>query len=140
MRFPRERASGQPYARVRACGGFVFVAAHAGYLNGQLVYPGIVGEDVAIGEAARSAAVAALNSLDSVRELYGLDRVGDVVQMTGHIVCARGFDGLRDVMREASSVVNRVFATEAAHARTVLGAYALPQGASTVIEMILSQA
>ncbi|MDF2724309.1 MAG: endoribonuclease L-PSP-like protein, partial [Paenibacillus sp.] len=105
MSFSRERASGQPYSRVRASGGFVFVAAHAGYLNGQLVCPGIVGEDVGLGEAARSAAIAALNSLDSVHELYGLDRVGDVVQMTGYIVCARGFDGLRDVMSEASGVV-----------------------------------
>jgi enamine deaminase RidA (YjgF/YER057c/UK114 family) len=123
---------------VRNVGGIVYVSAHAGYLNGQLVYPGVAGEDVTLEQAGQSAAIAALNGLESVQELIGLDRVAEVVQMTGHIACVRNYEGLRDVMHEASAVVNEVFAVTGRHARTTLGAYALPQGASVVIEMILT--
>ena len=99
---------------------------------------GKVGADVSEDEAYASARATALNILASVEnELGSLDRITQVVKVTGMVNSAPGFDRQFAVIDGASDLFYELFGPESCqHARSAVGMFELPRQFCMEIEAI----
>jgi len=119
-------------------GGLLFVSGHPPPKEPGVTVTGKVGAEVSEEEAYRSAQATALNILASVaRHLGGLDRIRQVVKVTGMVNSAPGFDRQFAVIDGASDLFYELFGDPAGqHARSAVGMYELPRGFCMEIEAI----
>lgn len=140
MEYSRKRPAGLPFASLSEHDDLVYVSGNVSFVNGELKLPGRIGDSLTVEEGAQSAMLSALNCLEAVNEQIGLDRIERVVRVTGYVACAADFTRQAEVIHGASLVLNEIFADQPSlPARTALGVYALPLGASTEVEMILQR-
>jgi len=87
-------------------------------------------------DAARDAALRQLASIE--HELGSLDRVADVLRLTGYVACTAGFTHCPAVLDAASEVFITAFGEKGRHARSAIGVAALPLDATVEIETIIA--
>jgi enamine deaminase RidA (YjgF/YER057c/UK114 family) len=123
----------------------IAIHGHTAYASGQvpfdgdiLVSKGKVPSQVNIDQAVEAAALCAANVLRAVRRRVGsLEKVEQVVRITGYVNSDPDFTDAHLVINGASQLVLKVFGERGRHAGTALGMVQLPLGASTEVEMIL---
>lgn len=140
----RLRAAGLALPPLRPKAGRYAGWARAGdllFLSGQGAdgYVGRVGADLDVEAGRRAARDCMLNLLAQTRDALGsLDRVARVVKVLGFVACTEDFREAPRVIDAASDVLHIAFGDEAgAHARSAIGAHALPLGFAVEIEMIV---
>jgi enamine deaminase RidA (YjgF/YER057c/UK114 family) len=103
-----------------------------------VVVRGKVGGDVSEEDAVAAARATSMNILASVRRQLGsLDRVKQVVKVTGMVNSAAGFERQWAVIDGASNFYVDVFGPEAGqHARSAIGMFELPRHYCMEIEAI----
>jgi enamine deaminase RidA (YjgF/YER057c/UK114 family) len=102
---------------------------------------GKVGVDFDVETGYRAAREAALRSLALVREELGsLDAVRRVVKILGFVNCEAGFDRNPQVLNGASDLLVEIFGDAGRHARSAIGAIALPHNFAVELEMIVQVA
>lgn len=107
-------------------------------LDGKAVYTGKVGQDLGVEEAYQAARLCGLNMLATVKDYIGeLDRVDYVVKALGLVNSAGDFSNQPAVMNGFSDLMVEVFGKRGQHARSAMGAYALPQNVPVVVEAII---
>jgi enamine deaminase RidA (YjgF/YER057c/UK114 family) len=100
-----------------------------------LEYGGRFGEDLDAASARLSARGAMLCTLANLRGALGsLDRVERFLRITGYVQTAPAVMGLPGVLDGASELAEQLFGTDALPARSAIGVYALPGGASVELE------
>jgi enamine deaminase RidA (YjgF/YER057c/UK114 family) len=122
----------------------VCVAGEVAYTSGvvalraprwELQYPGRFGHDLDADQARLSARGAMLCTLANLRGALGsLDRIERFLRITGFVQTVAAVAGLPGVLDGASELAEQLFGTRALPARTALGVYALPGGASVELE------
>ncbi len=119
-------------------GHLLFCSGHPPPADFGAIVHGKVGGSVAEEDAVRSAAATALNLLASVKQQIGsLDRIKQVVKVTGMVNSAPGFDRQFAVIDGASNLYLELFGPEAGcHARSAVGMFELPRGYCMEIEAI----
>ena len=117
----------------------VFTSGNTPRANGQTVYTGKCGADVSMEDAQKAAALCAINCLGAIKRLIGdLDRIQEIVKVTGFVNCELGFTAQPQVMNGASEVLKAIFGDEAgSHARSAVGMAGLPGNAACEVEMIV---
>jgi enamine deaminase RidA (YjgF/YER057c/UK114 family) len=97
---------------------------------------GRLGENLAVEDGAQAARLVGLGLLATLRDACGgdLDRVGRCVRLYGLIRCTPEFTAHATVMNGASDLMVEVFGDAGLHARTTIGARALPSGIAVEIE------
>jgi enamine deaminase RidA (YjgF/YER057c/UK114 family) len=83
--------------------------------------------------AARACALTLLAVLK--RELSSLDRVAEVVAVTGYVNAAPGFGDSPAIINGASDLLAQVFGDSGRHVRAALGVSALPRNALVEVQM-----
>ena len=79
-----------------------------------------------------------MRSLGLVKEELGsLDRVRRIVKLLGFVNCEPGFDKNPLVLNGASDLLVEVFGERGRHARSAIGANALPHNFAVEVEMIV---
>lgn len=127
----------KPYVPVKIDGNIAYVSGNVAFSNGELQYKGRIGESLSIEEGKRSAALAAINTLELLDKEVGLEQVESILKVTGFLCCAEGVEQLPTILNEGSQVFVDVFGEEnGKHARAAIGVYVLPLGASCEIEFI----
>lgn len=125
------------YVPAVVSGDLVFTSGQLPWLDGTLPTTGVLGADVEVDEAARLAAIAALNGLAAIDALLGgLDRVVRIVKVTGFVASAPGFTQQPAVINGASDLLVDVFGEHGRHARSAVGVAALPLGSPVEVELI----
>lgn len=125
------------YVPAVVSGDLVFTSGQLPWLDGTLAATGVLGADVDVDEAARLAAIAALNGLAAIDALLGgLDRVVRIVKVTGFVASAPGFTQQPTVINGASDLLVDVFGEHGRHARSAVGVAALPLGSPVEVELI----
>jgi enamine deaminase RidA (YjgF/YER057c/UK114 family) len=133
------RRSASPYLRVIELDGIAYLNGQLPYLDGAVPYAGTVGGGVSAEEAQECARLCALNVLGVIQqELGGLERVRQVLRITGYVACVPGFDGLPAVMDAASSIFVEHLGARGQHARTAIGVAALPRNSPVEIEVTVA--
>ena len=110
------------------------------FLSGQGAdgWVGRVGEDLTTMQGRDAARDCMLNLLAQTRDALGsLDRIARVVKVLGFVACTAGFRDAPRVIDGASDLLAAVLGERGAHARSAIGAAALPLGFAVEIEMVV---
>ncbi len=119
-------------------GGLVFTSGQLPTAGGEVLFRGRVGAELSPEDGYQAARLCALNCLGVIRSLAGnLEQVEQVVQITGYVRSAPGFEGQPGVVNGASELVLAVFGEAGRHARAALGVSELPLGAVVELTMIV---
>jgi enamine deaminase RidA (YjgF/YER057c/UK114 family) len=104
--------------------------------EGELVHPGVLGDNVTTADGATAARWCALNAVSTLRAALGsLDRVERVLSVIGFVASAPGFVEQPAVVDGASWLLVEVFGNAGRHSRSAIGVAALPRGSSVEIEV-----
>ncbi|MGE5550215.1 MAG: RidA family protein [Bacteroidota bacterium] len=127
------------YVPAKMVGDLVFCSGHGPTANGQPVFRGRVGREITLKQAVKAAELATLNCLATIKSLIeDLDRVAEVVKVTGFVNSAEDFFVHSDVLNGCSRLLVQVFGEERGkHARTTIGTSNLVNNLPVIIDMIV---
>lgn len=124
---------------VRLDGALAYASGQVPFNGNELTSKGKVPSQISIEEATKAAALCAANALRAIRCKVGsLNRIHQIVRLTGYVNADQDFTEAHIVINGASELIRHVFGDAGRHARTAIGVSQLPLGASTEIEMIAS--
>ena len=124
------------YVPALTVGSFVYTSGQVPFVDGKLLVSGHVGAEVSPEEAEKQAEICVLNALAAIKAQIGsLDRVKQVVKLTGFVNSDPEFTGQPGVINGGSNLLKEVFGEKGAHARSAVGVASLPLGASVEIEL-----
>ena len=117
----------------------LYISAHLPVdMDGKPVYVGKVGSDIDIDTAYQAARLCGLNMLATIKDYIGeLDRVDYFVKARGLVNSAGDFSSQPAVMNGFSDLMVEVFGKRGQHARSAMGAFALPGNVPVVVEAIV---
>jgi len=120
-------------------GDVLYISAHLPVdLDGKPVYVGKVGAEIDVETAYKAARLCGMNMLATIKDYIGeLDRVDYVVKALGLINSAGDFSQQPAVMNGFSDLMVEVFGRRGQHARSAMGAYALPHNVPIVVDAII---
>jgi len=125
------------YRPAKRVGNLVFTSGQTARINGVRRYVGKVGAGVSDEDAYLSARDATLNCLACAGwAAGGIDRVRDVIKVTGFVNCVDGYDRQPAVINGASDLIEKLFGEAGAHARSAIGVNALPSNVSVELEIV----
>ncbi|MBM7473372.1 enamine deaminase RidA (YjgF/YER057c/UK114 family) [Subtercola frigoramans] len=151
---PTVSAPAGAYVPAVISGNLVFTAGQLPFVGGLLSQTGKVGEPATVDEAGDGggasglvspsdakafAQLSALNALAAVKSVLGsLDRVTQVVKVTGFVASDPSFYGQPGVINGASEFLVDVFGQAGVHARSAVGVAVLPLDSPVEVEIIVS--
>ena len=119
-------------------GNLLYVSGQIPRTEGRLPYRGKVGGEVNLESARRAARLCIVNGLAVLKkELGSLDRVKQIVRMTGYVASSEGFTDQPKVIDGASELLIDLFGEAGRHSRVAVGVAELPLGAPVEIELIV---
>ena len=120
-------------------GDLLFLSAYLPVdAEGKAVYAGKVGVDMDVETAYKAARLCGLNMLATIKDYIGeLDRVDCVVKALGLVNSGGDFSSQPAVMNGFSDLMVEVFGRRGQHARSAMGAFALPQNVPIAVEAIV---
>ncbi len=131
---PRPVAAYVPAVR---SGSQVFTAGQLPMRSGELLASGKVGGAVTPDQAAECARQCALNALAAVNSVVSLEQVARVVKAVVFVASEPDFTGQPTVANGASELLGEVFPDSGGHARSAVGASALPLDAPVEVELVV---
>ncbi len=115
----------------------LYVSGQLPLEQGNLVYKGALEDVVDIEDGQQAARLCAVNLLAQAQSALGnLDRIEQLVKMTGFINAAADFTDHPKVMNGASDFMVQVLSDKGRHSRSAVGCSSLPMGASVEVEAI----
>jgi enamine deaminase RidA (YjgF/YER057c/UK114 family) len=128
------------YVPVREIAGVLYTAGHTSSVQGNLEHRGRVGEQLTVAEGQAAAATAVLNCLASLAaHAGGLDRISEIVSMTGYVAAGSDFTDHPRVMNGAAEVLVSYIGELGRPVRAAVGVSSLPDGAPVEISLIASR-
>ena len=123
-------------------GNHIFTSGQLPMVSGALVATGKVGEgpgQVSSEDAEKLAQICALNAIAAIKALIGdLDKVTQVVKVTGFVASDPSFTGQPGVVNGASELLGAAFGDAGVHARSAVGVAVLPLDSPVEVELIVS--
>jgi enamine deaminase RidA (YjgF/YER057c/UK114 family) len=120
-------------------GNLVYTSGQLPFVDGSLPATGKVGASVSASDAQGYAATSALNALAAVESVIGsLDRVTQVVKVTGFVASDPSFTGQPGVINGASALLGEIFGDSGVHARSAVGVAVLPLDAPVEVELVVA--
>lgn len=121
------------------------VAGNLLFISGQIsrdadgtVTKGRLGTDLTIDQGRAAARLAALNVLAQVKAAIGeLDRLAQLVRLTGFVAAASDFTDHPQVVNGASDLMVEVLGDKGRHTRAAVGVSSLPMGCAVEVDAIL---
>lgn len=105
--------------------------------GGALKFKGKLGREISLEDGYQAARLCAVNCLGALAGILGtLDRVEQIVKVTGFVASAEGFTDQPKVVNGASELLEAVFGEKGKHARSAVGVAELPLGAPVEVEII----
>jgi len=136
LELPVPSAALAAYVPCVVSGSTAFVSGQVPMVDGSLLFPGHLGEDVTAEEGAEAARRAALQALSVLRDGLGsFARLRRIAQVTVFVAAAPDFVDHPKVANGASELLIEVLGEEGRHARAAVGMASLPLGASVEVAM-----
>jgi enamine deaminase RidA (YjgF/YER057c/UK114 family) len=126
------------YKLVVRSGNQLFLAGHLPIPIGGSLIVGKVGADLTADEAYEAAHHIALSLIATLKhELGDLNRIKQIVKLTGFVNCVDGFAAQPTVVNGCSDTLAKVFGDKGVGARSAVGTNSLPLNAPVEIEAIV---
>jgi enamine deaminase RidA (YjgF/YER057c/UK114 family) len=131
------QAQGAYVPWVRA-GSLLFIAGQITIGANGLEYIGALGREFGVEEGKAAARLAALNVIAQASSALDgdLDRVNQVVKVTGFVNAMPAFTQHPEVINGASDLFTEVFGDRGRHARAAVGCSSLPRNVAVEVEAI----
>ena len=132
----RTNASGAHYISHFAVQGMLHLSGTVPLKDGKPYLPGVVGETLTIEQGYDAARYAALTTLAAVKYALGdLDRVQQIVHMTGFVNSAPGFNDQPRVINGAADLLVAIYGDRGKPTRAAIGCRGL--GGNACVEIIV---
>lgn len=130
------------YVPAVVSGSLVFTSGQLPMVSGALPATGKVGDGsglVSAADAREYARISALNGLAAIKSVIGsLDRITQIVKVTGFVASDPSFTGQPGVINGASEVLGEIFGEIGRHSRSAVGVAVLPLDAPVELELVVS--
>ena len=132
---PQAVANYRPYL---ISGDLLFISGQISKASDGRVMTGIVGTNLPIDQGQQAARLCALNILAQAKSALGsLERIGQVLRLTGFVASEAAFSEQPKVINGASDLLVAVLGDKGRHTRSAVGVTSLPMGAAVEIDAIL---
>ena len=133
----RQNASGAHFISHFAVQSLLYLSGTTPVRDGRAYLTGVLGRDLTIAEGQEAARWALIPALAAIRYALGdLDRVEQVVHMTGYVNSAPGFSEQPRVVNGAADLLVELFGERGKPTRAAIGCQGLAQNAS--VELVLT--
>jgi enamine deaminase RidA (YjgF/YER057c/UK114 family) len=120
-------------------GNLLFVSGQIAKAADGHVVTGAVGSDLTIEEGQAAARLCALNILSQAKAAIGsLDRIVQVIRLTGYVNAGAGFADHPKVINGASDLMVEVLGDKGRHTRAAVGASGLPGNTAVEVDAVLA--
>ena len=127
------------YVPVTIHQGVAYISGQVPRINGEIPYPGKVGQEVTIEQAQQLAEYCVLKGLSCLEATIGsLDQVEQILKVTGYVQTASNFYEPSKVLDAASALLEKIFGEKGRHARTAVGVATLPSNTPVEIDFIIA--
>ena len=107
-------------------------------LDGNMTHVGQVGAGQTVESGYAGARVCALNTLASAKLALGsLERVSEILFLSGYVTAVAGFDKSPQVINGASDLFVEIFGERGKHARAAVAVAGLPRNSTVEIQVTL---
>ena len=133
---PKALANYVPYKIVDKT---MYISGQAPVQNGELIYKGKVGSDIAVEDGIEAAKLCVINIIAAVNTgLKGdWDKLDSFVKLTGYVNCQDKFTDQPKIINGASDMLVNIFGDQGRHTRVAVGSNALPLGIAVEIDAIV---
>ncbi len=136
INLPQLDAIGDYRPAVKA-GRLVYISGQLPKTEGRIAYVGRVGREITLEAARKAARLCVINALAALKDVVGnLDKVQQIVKVTGYVTSGVGFREQHKVMDAASELIGEIFGPAGQHARSAVGVVELPLGAAVELDMV----
>ena len=119
-------------------GNFLFISGQISRAADGTVTKGRLGADLTVDQGRAAARLSALNVLAQVKAAVGeLDRITQLVKLTGFVSAAPEFTDHPQVVNGASDLMVEVLGDKGRHTRAAVGVASLPMGCAVEVDAIL---
>jgi enamine deaminase RidA (YjgF/YER057c/UK114 family) len=119
-------------------GNLLFISGQISRAADGTVTEGRLGADLTVDQGRAAARLAALNVLAQAKAAVGeLDRVAQIVRLTGFVNAAADFTDHPQVVNGASDLMVEVLGDKGRHTRAAVGVSSLPMGCAVEVDAIL---
>jgi enamine deaminase RidA (YjgF/YER057c/UK114 family) len=126
------------YVPYLVAGELLFVAGQVSRDAEGTMLTGTLGAGVTVAEGQAAARACALNILAQANAALGdLDRIGQVLKLTGFVNATPNFHDLPQVVNGASDLLVEVLGDKGRHTRAAVGVAALPANAAVEVDAII---
>ncbi len=137
-RVPALGGKGGNYVFHHLVGNVLYLSGNTGRIDGKLKYTGLLGKDLSVEQGYEMARCCALNHLTMIRAAVGdLDRIEQLIRMTGWVASAPGFVDQPKVVNGASDLFVELLGARGEHCRSALGVSGLAGNAPVETELTL---
>ncbi|MEZ5871192.1 MAG: RidA family protein [Nitratireductor sp.] len=121
-------------------GGLVFVSGQLPFRDGKLSHTGLLGRDVSTEDAAKAAAICAINILAQIRLACDgdLERIGRCIRLGGFVASTPDYTDQPKVVNGASDLMGQMLGERGVHARAAVGVASLPLNACVEVEAVFA--
>lgn len=139
LEMPEAAPSLYNYVPVQIHRGIAYISGQVPRVNGEIPYTGKVGSEVTVDQARELAEVCVLKGLSCLEAAIGsLDKVEQVLKVTGFVQSAPGFSQQPQVLDAASDLLQAIFGEKGRHARSAVGVAELPSNTPVEIEFVIA--
>jgi len=133
---PKALANYVPYKIVDKT---MYISGQAPVQNGELIYKGKVGSEIAVEDGIEAAKLCVINIIAAVNTgLKGdWDKLDSFVKLTGYVNCQDNFTDQPKIINGASDLLVDIFGDQGRHTRVAVGSNALPLGIAVEIDAIV---
>jgi len=125
------------YVTFTISGDLLFLAGQGPRMADGSWHSGKLGADVSVEEAYKHARIVGVRMLAVAKDALGtLDRVAQVVKLTGFVNCTPDFKQPPKVINGCSDLMVEVFGDAGRHARSAVGVASLPEEITVEVEGI----
>lgn len=126
------------YVRMQRDGQTLWLSGASAIRDGRPMVQGKLGAEVSVQQGYQVARVAALTLLSVLRqELGDLERIEQIVKLTGFVACTPSFYEQPAVIDGASDLLVELLGDCGRHARSAVGVCALPLNLPVEIELVV---
>lgn len=118
-------------------GEFIYTSGQLPMQDGELKFEGKVGSDFTAEQGYEAARICAINCLAAINTVSDVEKIVQIVKVTGFVNSAAGFSAQPQVMNGASELFGQIFGEIGAHARSAVGMAELPRNAAVEVEIIV---
>ena len=133
---PNPVANYVPYA---VAGNLLFISGQISKAADGTIVTGLLGRDVTVEDGQAAARLCALNILAQAKAALGdLDRVAQVMRLTGFVAATADFADHPKVINGASDLMVEVLGDKGRHTRAAVGVASLPMASAVEIDAIIA--